>query len=167
MADGDRRTVPLAAAVGVALAIAGGWWWTRGAAPEPAAPPERSEAQAPASEGPPAAGPEAAAVTGAEDAPTLVSGTTLALERDALPADGPLVVHLDLGEPSADAEPRPVRVYATDGRRLELSGRLDASRRKARVDLDPAFLAPGRYLVEVKTTEESHFPLRRYVIEVR
>ena len=30
------------------------------------------------------------------------------------------------------------------------------------------FLAtPGRYVVEIKTTEITHFPVRRYAIEVR
>ena len=26
---------------------------------------------------------------------------------------------------------------------------------------------PGRYVIEVKTVERSHFPLRRYALEVR
>ena len=36
------------------------------------------------------------------------------------------------------------------------------------VDVDTGWLRPsGRYLIEVKTLERSHFPLRRYALEVR
>ena len=33
--------------------------------------------------------------------------------------------------------------------------------------LDPEWLQPGRYLIEIRTAEKIHFPLRRYVLEVR
>jgi hypothetical protein len=96
------------------------------------------------------------------------SGETLALDSASLPSGRPLVLKLALGEPSRSADPRPVRVIAPDGRLLHLSGALVADdRRSAEVEIDPDWLAPGRYVVEVKTTEKSHFPLRRYALEVR
>ena len=77
-------------------------------------------------------------------------------------------VSLGLPEPSADAEPRPVRLVSQpDHRILELAGALEADRRAATIEVDPGYLQPGTYLVEMKTTERSHFPLRRYFIVVR
>lgn len=95
-------------------------------------------------------------------------GGTLVLEAAKLEPGRPVVLHLGLGEPSRSDEPRPVHIVAADGSRgLEGQGRLGSERLDARFEVDPAFLLPGRYMVEVKTTEQSHFPLRRYVIEVR
>ena len=100
------------------------------------------------------------------DAPLPPSGR-LELSRDALPAAGPLVVHLALGEPSRDDAPSPVRIIGQPGPRvLALEGRLSSDRRVTAIELDPAFLVPGSYLVDVRTTERSHFPVRRYVIVV-
>jgi hypothetical protein len=68
---------------------------------------------------------------------------------------------------SADAEPRPVRLMSQDQRALEIPGALDSDRTAATIELDPGYLQPGTYLVEIETTEQSHFPLRRYFIIVR
>ena len=79
-----------------------------------------------------------------------------------------MVLRLVLGEPSRSEEPRPVRVLSLDSRVFEGQGILGSDLADARFEIDPAFLAtPGRYIVEVKTTEQSHFPLRRYALEVR
>ncbi len=51
---------------------------------------------------------------------------------------------------------------------LEIRGALhEADRRSARFELQADWLSPGRYIIEMKTTERTHFPLRRYVLEVR
>lgn len=159
---------PLAAALGVALALGIGWWVTReppAAGSSEAATPIHAEPRHAAPAAQPAEAPEAPA---AEPGGLVIeSGGRLVIRADELPSGEPLVVQLRLGEPSADAAPRPVRVAAVDGRTLELEGRLGADRMAARIDLDPAWLRPGRYLVEVRTTERTHFPARRYVIEVR
>ena len=43
-----------------------------------------------------------------------------------------------------------------------------ADRTRARIDLPPdALNRPGRYIIEIETTEKSHIPLRRFAIEVR
>ena len=95
------------------------------------------------------------------------SGATLAFDESELAGRPPLVIALDLEVASANDEARPVRVISDDGRVIELEGPVDAATRtKATLRIDPEWLTPGRYVVEVKTTERSHFPLRRYVIEV-
>jgi hypothetical protein len=76
---------------------------------------------------------------------------------------------LDLRMP-ADAvgtEPPPVRVVAPDGRLLHAEGSIGENPGSVGLALDTAWLLPGRYVIEVKTVERSHFPLRRYALEVR
>lgn len=131
---------------------------------ERALPPE--SAPPPAAEPAPSSG-VAAAAPAASGPLAVGSGQTLTLSATSLPAARPLAVELRLPEPSADADPRPVRVYAPDGRQLEIQAPLaDSERRGVRVEIPAAWLAPGRYVVEVETTERSHFPLRRYVLQV-
>jgi hypothetical protein len=60
-----------------------------------------------------------------------------------------------------------VRLIGPDGSTHEGRGVLDAERMQARFEIDPAWLAWGVNIVEVKTTEASHFPLRRYTLELR
>jgi hypothetical protein len=95
------------------------------------------------------------------------TGGTLVLEAAKLEPGRPVVVHLVQGEVSRSDEPNPVRIASVDGRELLLEGHLGDDRKDARLEIDPAFLTPGTYLVEMKTSEYSHFPLRRYVVEVR
>jgi hypothetical protein len=93
---------------------------------------------------------------------------TLTLEHEDLPASGSVSLSLGLAEPSANAEPRPVSVLSVrDQRSYNTQGRLDADRMIATIEVPADFLRPGTYLVQMKTTESSHFPLRRYVVEVR
>jgi hypothetical protein len=98
----------------------------------------------------------------------VAAGETLQLDRASFPKSGPVRVSLGLPEMSADTEPRPVRVVSQpDHRILELPGALDSGRTAATIEMDADYLQPGTYLVEVQTTERSHFPLRRYFIIVR
>jgi hypothetical protein len=76
-------------------------------------------------------------------------------------------VRLDLGVASATDEPRPVRLIGPGGFVRHGEGAVGEGRASARYEIDPTWLAPGRYIIEVKTTEPSHFPLRRYALEVR
>jgi hypothetical protein len=98
---------------------------------------------------------------------TLDPGGTLVVPKAALPASGPLRIELHFPVPSADAAPRPGRVLAPDGRVLEIEAPLaDAERRSVTVEVPADWLTPGRYVVEIRTTERTHFPLRRYAVEV-
>jgi hypothetical protein len=81
--------------------------------------------------------------------------------------DEALEVDLLFPEPSASREPLPARILAPDGRLLELPAGVAADARRARIEIPAGWLAPGRYIIELKTTERSHFPLRRYALEVR
>jgi hypothetical protein len=94
---------------------------------------------------------------------------TIQIDRASLVPGKPVVLRLDLEVPSRSDEPRPVRVISMADRRLiEGQGILGEGLADARLEIDPAFLSvPGRYVIEVKTTEISHFPLRRFAIEVR
>ena len=99
---------------------------------------------------------------------SIESGGTLEIEASSLPEGRPLVLSLRLGEPSRDLEPRPVRVIAPDGSLLHTTGPVDPEDRlSASLEIDSAWLTPGRYIVEVNTTEQTHFPLRRYAIEIK
>ncbi|HVN39128.1 MAG TPA: hypothetical protein VMW19_13255 [Myxococcota bacterium] len=149
----------IAALVGFAVAH---WVWPeRGPAPAPRA--------APAAAPSPSPSPSPVPQPATSDELRVASGQTVAIESSTLEPGRPVVLHLVLGEPSRTDDPRPVRILdAEDGtRNLEAKAVLDAGRSEARFEIDPAFLHPGRYIVEVKTTEAAVLPLRRYVLEVR
>lgn len=60
-----------------------------------------------------------------------------------------------------------VKVADVRGRVIELTGeRIDGAGTGLRIDLDPAWLEPGRYLIQVVTAERTPLPLRRYVLEI-
>jgi hypothetical protein len=157
-----RRALPyLLFFAGMLLAIGVGYAWfapdrtpeTKPSVPAPAA---TTQPAPPSATSPPAA------------THAVAPSQTLQLERAAFPASGPVRVSLELPEMSADGEPRPVRLISQpDHRILEIPGALDSGRTAATIEVDPGYLQPGTYLVEVKTTEQSHFPLRRYFIVVR
>jgi len=155
-----RARWALAFAAGFALAIGVGLALhdrLPGVPPEPATAPESADDA-----------PPAVVVTSSSPEQPLPPFATLHLERSAFPASGPVHVSLGLAEPSADADPRPVRLISQpDHRILETPGALEAGRTAATIEVDPDYLQPGSYLVEVKTTERSHFPLRRYALVVR
>lgn len=92
----------------------------------------------------------------------------LTIEASSLPAEGSLSLALALPDDARNAEPRPARVVAGDGRQIETRA-LDraGSGSGVQLDIDASWLAPGRYLIEVKTAERKPLPLRRYVLEVK
>jgi hypothetical protein len=150
--------------VGLLLAIGVGYALRPTA--ERGAPPA---APAPAASQPAPAAPEAvapAAATG--ELPMAKAGGTLRLDRASFPASGPVRVNLELPVASADDSPRPVRLVSQpDHRILQINGAVGSDRNAATIDVDSGYLPPGTYLVEIQTTEQSHFPLRRYFIIVR
>jgi hypothetical protein len=163
-----RRVLPWRAfVVGVLLALGIGYALRPNA--ERTAPPDVPAAPAPqaASEPTPAA-PDVPAPPAATGTPIAKAGGTLQLDRAAFPASGPVRVSLELPVTSADDSPRPVRLISQpDHRILEISGAVESGRTAATIAVDSGYLQPGTYLVEMETTERSHFPLRRYFIIVR
>lgn len=157
------RLERIAWGVGIALVVAVGIF----SMPESAPPPEL-DAPTPAPESQPDAQSEPVEQRATSPESPLPPAGRLVLESSELAEGVPLTVHLALPEPSHDGEPRPVRLISQpDHRILELDGALSGDRTTAAIEVDPAYLTPGVYLVEVRTTERSHFPLRRYGILVR
>jgi len=103
---------------------------------------------------------------GSESDP-LAAGKTLLVSLESLRSIGTLVVPLRLGQPEIPGSTLEGRIL-TEGRVLELSAAVgDESTDVAQIEVASDFLTPGRYIVEIKTSERSHFPMRRYAIEVR
>jgi hypothetical protein len=134
-----------------------------------------SPREAPPLETPPFAVPDAALRASLPETPLasptgelrIASGGRIAIDGAALDPDRPVVVRLELGAVQQDDTPRPVRVASLDGRVFDAQGSLGGERQEAQVEIDPAFLTPGLYMVQVETTEQTPLQLRRYVIEVR
>ena len=189
MSEPERRARPWRAfVVGLVLALGVGYALRpaveRGAQPAGPAPPasqDPSEAVSPlAGSGnashTPGAGPAPAIPVPTEAAKSanpslekpLAPFATLELSRADFPASGTVTVKVDLGAPSADDKPRTVRMFSqTDQHGILTDARLDETRTVGTIQLDPNFLQPGEYFVEVTTTERSAFPVRRYAIVVR
>ncbi len=144
-------------AVGLILAVVVGMlWWSAGSDG-----PRGPEPMRPAPISPPSAAP----VT--PEVPRIASGAVLSLSRDELPAIA-LVLELDLSVAAqGDVQSLPVRVIDEEGRAVDIVSRIDPdSRERLRVELPTASLSRGRYVIEVETTEMTHLPLRRYVLEI-
>jgi hypothetical protein len=175
-----QRGARIAGGVLVLAAVALGWWLARGDAPAPpsdsAGPPMPAEPLAAAA--PPASAeqpPDAAvAATTAEPlaiapAHRIAEGGRLSLPVSDLPHNGSFALALDLPDAARGSNARPVRIVSEDGSRtLELDAApLAGSETGVALLIDPSWLTPDRYLIEVTTAETTHFPLRRYVLEVR
>jgi len=91
----------------------------------------------------------------------------LSIDADSLRDGDVLALGLALPDPARGEEPRTVRIASVDGRRLETTAAPAAgSGSGLRLEIDPEWLTPGLYMIEVRTAEKTHFPLRRYVLEV-
>ena len=102
------------------------------------------------------------------DTMSIRSGETLELPYAELPRRGQLVVNLLMPAPSASPVPLKVRVIGEDSRVYESQGVLDpGDPRRAATGIDAAWLKRGRFVIELMTKERSHFPLRRYALEIR
>jgi len=102
---------------------------------------------------------------------TLVSGEASApLVISAYPPDALLNVDLALpiSLPGSDPVAARVLVMAEGYEPLLLDGRTrGADRNTVRLEVPAGWLVPGQqYLIEIRTTEKSHNPLRRFVFAV-
>lgn len=131
---------------------------------EPAA--ERPPAPAPIPPAPPATVP---AASGPAAVHRIDEGGRLLLDAAQLPRAGErLALDLPLPDEARGDGTRPARIVAVDGTSIETQATaLPGSGSGMRLELDPQWLLPGRYLIEVRTAEVSPLPLRRYVLEVR
>jgi hypothetical protein len=99
----------------------------------------------------------------------LKAGETISVALQELPTERPLVLNLLLPAALLSADALPARIVALDGsRELKLSDALVANDRdEVRVQIESGWLSPGRYRIEIETTEQSPLALRRYLLEVR
>ena len=96
------------------------------------------------------------------------SGGTWVIAVASVPTDRPVVLNLEVPAPPAGTEFLGVRLIAEGRDPFEAPGAIvGQARDRARVEVPPGWLAAGRVVVEVKTTEKTHFPLRRYALEIR
>ena len=98
----------------------------------------------------------------------LDSGETLEIGFESLNPGEVLTLDLRFPAPPEGTERLAARVISSDGRVVETSALPRADdRSRASLQIQNDFLAPDRYIIEVKTIEKTHFPLRRYALEVR
>lgn len=98
--------------------------------------------------------------------PLLYRGEVLQLRASELPTDEPLLLHLDVPALPGEDGVLPARLLNVEQGPRDLIAAVGEERTHASVSVETSRLAPGRYVVELRTPERSHFPLRRYVFEV-
>ncbi len=97
----------------------------------------------------------------------IAEGGRLSVDAASLRDGEVLALGLALSDEARGSEPLPVRIVSVDGRRIETTAvPAEGDGSGLRLELDPEWLEPGRYLIEISTTEKIHLPLRRYVLEV-
>jgi hypothetical protein len=158
---------------GVAVAVLGigigiGYWQARPPAPAPAA--SDAPARAPAAP-PPAAAPEAPAAPAA-GAPAPVHRISdkgrISVALDDLREGDVYALGLDMPDEMRGQGDRPVKVIDVKGRVFETTSvAIAGAGGGVRIEIDPEWLAPGRYMIQVETAEKRPMALRRYVLEVR
>jgi hypothetical protein len=94
------------------------------------------------------------------------SGRTIGIDSSDLPQGADLLLDLRLPADVIPNEPA-LRVVAPDGRLLETVAKRGEDPDSLVLPLSPEWLRPGRYIIEIKVRERSHFPLRRFALEVR
>jgi len=157
--SGNRWLIVALAAIGVAIGV----WLAMDR--EHRAPDAGSGAAVAPSDDPgaPAPPPSSAPVP----ALRIAEGGRISIDAASLRDVEVLALRLALADEARGSEPLSVRVVSLDGRRIETTAAPAAgSGSGLRLELEPEWLRPGRYLIEVTTAERTHFPLRRYVIEV-
>lgn len=99
----------------------------------------------------------------------LTAGETMSVAVQDLPTERSLGLNLLLPTALPSADALPARIVAMDGsRELKLPDALVANDRgKVQVQIESDWLLPGRYRIEIKTTEPSHPAPRRYLLEIR
>jgi hypothetical protein len=91
----------------------------------------------------------------------------LQVSRDVLREGDVLALGLDLPDEARGTQPLPLKLVDVRGRMLELDAvPVEGPGNGLRIEIDPAWLDPGRYLIQVETAETHPLALRRYVLEV-
>jgi hypothetical protein len=102
------------------------------------------------------------------DAAAITPNEIHELARRSFPRVGPVQLLLWLPVPAPATTPRPARIHSqSDGRVLEAQAAVSGQGEFATLEVDPDYLQPGTYLVEIDTDEPGHEGPRSYVILVR
>lgn len=147
------------------LVVVGVFWATReapeetghpGMTPSTASMPSADE-QAPASQAPRVRAP----------AVQMPDQGRLEVTREALRDGEVLALGLEMPDDLRGEGPRAVKLIDPAGRVLELvADPVDGAGTGLRLEIDPEWLEPGQYMIQVETADTTPLPLRRYVLEV-
>ena len=78
-----------------------------------------------------------------------------------------LNLSLVLAKEARGDTPLSVRIVSVDGRVLDTSAHArDSADDSVQIGVDRNWLKPGRYMIQIKTTEKTALQLRRYVLEI-
>ena len=124
--------------------------------------PPATHGSAPASEE--ATGPEDQG--GAPDSLELSRGSEPVVRADSLAPGEPFQVKLLLPADSGEIGVESIWVYGEGHEPTRIEGER-ATPSEMRVALPPELLTPGRHIVELRTDEFTHIPLRRFSFEIR
>jgi hypothetical protein len=92
----------------------------------------------------------------------------LSIDSESLREGEVLTIALALADDAHGDEELAVRVVSLDGRTLDVTAMpMDGMGAGVQIAIDADWLQPGSYMIQVKTTEKTPLPLRRYVLEVR
>lgn len=149
--------------LGVAL-----WGLSRRSPPTPALGDAAPATKATAPAAPPvqatAAGPRSVPVP----AQRIAENGRLSVPLEALRDGDVLALGLEMPDDARGEGARPVKVVDVEGRVLETTASAAAGPGTGlRLEIDPSWLRPGRYMIQVATAEQHPLALRRYVLEVR
>jgi hypothetical protein len=153
------------AAIAAAAATIGVGLWLAGQR-EPAAIPQ----QPAASPTPTPAAPTAPPVPAGAPAPAqrIPEHGRLAVELGSLREGGVFALGLEMPDAARGNGERPVKVIDVEGRVFETTAAaVEGSDTGLRIEIDPGWLRPGRYMIQVATAEQHPLAIRRYVLEVR
>lgn len=147
--------------VAVAAVAALVFCWT---GPEESEPPERPAPHDPAPVADEA--PRSETETETPDVLELTRGNEPVIDPDALVGGEPLRVSLALPPDAGEIGIESIWVYGETHDPTRIAGERTKPS-EMRVEIPPELLTPGRHIVELRTDELTHIPLRRFSFEIR
>lgn len=167
--DSSSRTPLVIGAVAIAALLVTVAFWVLREPPEAEAP-EPAEAVAdvaPSEPAPESAAPEVEAPRVPAPRVVIADGGRVKVDLASLREGDRLVLGLQLPDAERGDGARPVKIVETTGRTLDVTSQsVTGAGAGLRIEIDPEWLRPGRYMVQVETEPTTPLPLRRYVLEV-